>query len=100
MREQLQVQIPASSDTRISTLNCSDLVNKVILKIFLGKSHFSDVLTVTLTSDPPPCLCCHTVSQGCFETLLGWFPRYVRTCDLCYDMTCHMVAIFVMDTKL
>jgi hypothetical protein len=31
-----------------------------------------EILSVTLTLDPPPCSDCHTVSQGYFNTLLGW----------------------------
>ena len=46
-----------------------------------------------------PNIGCHAVSQGCFETPLGWFPRYVHTRDLCYDATRHTVAIFVMATN-
>ena len=30
------------------------------------------ILSLTLSSYPPPCSCCHAASQGLFETPLGW----------------------------
>ncbi len=64
------------------------------------------ILSLTLTLNPPPHSYCYAVSQGLFESLLGWSQhvythmiKAVWSQDLYYNVTCHMFAIFVMNTN-